>query len=127
VSIPESTSITTAGIIEALVLKDGEDPLVAVVRQQVTTGSDSVFSTLMMHEVECNFERIMGTCPKGKDGRDKSPKDYLKRARDLSNRLALFLAERNARRKAAREQKCTGKGASSGRATCSSTYSASRA
>jgi hypothetical protein len=102
VSIPESTSITTAGIIEALALKeDGEDPMVAAVRQQVTIGSNFVFSMLMMHEVECDFEKIMGTYPKGKDGRDKSPKDYLERARDLSNCLVLFLAERNARRKAA--------------------------
>jgi hypothetical protein len=63
---------------------------------------------LMMHEVECDFDKITGTYPKGKDGRDKSLKDYLERARDLSNRLALFLAERNARRKAAREQRRTG-------------------
>jgi hypothetical protein len=76
---------------------------------------------LMMHEVECDFEKIMGTYPKGKDGRDKSPKDYLERARDLSKCLALFLAERNARRKATREQRRTGKGTSSGRATGSST------
>jgi hypothetical protein len=34
VSIPESTSNTMAGILEALVVKaDGEDPLVAVVRR----------------------------------------------------------------------------------------------
>jgi hypothetical protein len=32
---------------------------------------------LMMHEVECDFKKIAGTYPKGKDGRDKSPKDYL--------------------------------------------------
>jgi hypothetical protein len=57
----------------------------------------------MIPEVECDFEKIMSTYPKGKDGRDKSVKDFLERARDLSNRLALFLAERNARRKAARE------------------------
>jgi hypothetical protein len=102
------------GILEALALKEhGKDPLVAAVRRQVTTGSETVFSMLMMHEVECDFEKITGTYPKGKDGRDKSPKDYLERARDLSNRLALFLAERNARRKAAREQRRIGKGASS--------------
>jgi hypothetical protein len=76
---------------------------------------------LMMHEVECDFEKITGTYPKGKDGRDKSPKDYLERAHDLANRLVLFLVERNARHKAAREQKRTRKGASSSRATCSST------
>jgi hypothetical protein len=51
---------------------------------------------LMMHEVECDFEKIMSTYPKSKDGRDKSLKDFLERARDLANRLALFLAERNA-------------------------------
>jgi hypothetical protein len=122
VSIPESTRIMMAGIIEALTPKeDGEDPLVATVRQQVTTGSESVFSMLIMHEVECDFDKITGTYPKGKDGRDKSPKDYLVRSRDLPNRLALFLAERNARRKATREQRRTRKGASSDRATGSST------
>jgi hypothetical protein len=121
VSIPESTSIMMASIIEALTPKeDSEDPLVAAVRCKVTIGSESVFSMLMMHAVKYDFEKIMGTYPKGKDGRDKSPKDYLERARDLANHLALFLAERNARRKAAREQKRTGKGASSGRATGSS-------
>jgi hypothetical protein len=53
VSIPDSTSDTMAGILEALAVKtDGEDPLVAVVRRQVTIGSESVFSMLMMHEVE---------------------------------------------------------------------------
>jgi hypothetical protein len=115
-------STTMAGILEALALKeDDEDPLVAAVRRQVTTGSESVLSMMMMHEVECNFEKITGTYPKGKDGRDKSPKDYLERARDLSNRLAHFLAERNARRKAARELRRNAKGASSGRAAGSST------
>jgi hypothetical protein len=122
VSAPESTRTTMAGILEALALKeDGEDPLVAAVHRQVTTGSESVFSMIMMHKVECKFEKITGTYPKGKDGRDKSPKDYLKRARDLSNRHAHFLVERNARRKAAREQRCSAKGASSGRSAGSST------
>jgi hypothetical protein len=33
-AIPDSTSVTTAGIIEALTLKDGgKDPLVAAVRR----------------------------------------------------------------------------------------------
>jgi hypothetical protein len=91
-----------ASIIEALALKeDGEDPLVTTVHRQVTTSSESVFLMMMMHEVECDFKNIMGTYPKGKDGLDKSPKDYLERARDLSNRLVHFLAEQNARRKAA--------------------------
>jgi hypothetical protein len=76
---------------------------------------------MMMHGVECNFEKITGTYPKRKDGHDKSPKDYLERARELSNRLAHFLAERNARKKAAREQRRSTKGASSGGATGSYT------
>jgi hypothetical protein len=76
---------------------------------------------MIMHGVECDFEKITGTYPKGKDGRDKSPKDYLERAHDLSNRLAHFLAEKNARKKAAWEQRCSAKGASSGRAAGSST------
>jgi hypothetical protein len=77
-AISESTSITTAGIIEALAPKDdGEDPLITAVHRQVTIGSESIFSMLMMHEVECDFEKIMSTYTKGKDGRDKSPKDFL--------------------------------------------------
>jgi hypothetical protein len=44
VSIPDSTSNTMAGILEALAVKtDGEDPLVAAVHRQVTIGSESVF------------------------------------------------------------------------------------
>jgi hypothetical protein len=122
VSAPELTSTIMTGILEALVLKeDGEDPLVAAMRRQVTTGSEAVFSMMMMHKVECDFEKITSTYPKGKDGRDKSPKDYLEQARDLSKCLAHFLAERNARRKAAREQRCSAKGALSGRAAGSST------
>jgi hypothetical protein len=111
-----------AGILEVLALnEDGEDPLVATVHRQVTIGSESVFSMMMMHGVECDFEKIMGTYPKGKDGHDKSPKDYIERARELYNRLAHFLAERNARKKAARVQRRSVKGASSGRAAGSST------
>jgi hypothetical protein len=122
VSVPESTSTTMVSITEALAPKeDGEDPLVVAVHRHVTTGSEFVFSTMMMHEVECDFEKITGTYSKGKDGCDKSPKDYLERARDLSNRLEHFLAERNARRKAAREQRRSGKGVSFGRAAGNST------
>jgi hypothetical protein len=63
-----------AGVLEALLVKvDGEDPLVAAVRRQVTTGSESVFSMLMMHGVECDFDKVTSTYPKGKDGRDISP------------------------------------------------------
>jgi hypothetical protein len=120
--IPESTSVTTSGIIKALETKDdGEALLVAAVRRQVTTGSESVFFVMMIYEVKCDFEKIMGTYLKGKDGRERSPKDFLELARDLANRLAFFLAERYAKRKAAREQKRIGKGTSSSKATGSAT------
>jgi hypothetical protein len=76
---------------------------------------------MMMHEVDYDFDKVTGTYPKGKDGRDISPKEFLKRARALSERMANFLAERNAKRKAAREQRRNTKGASSGRAVGSST------
>jgi hypothetical protein len=78
VSALESTRTTMTGILEALVLREGgEDPLVAAVHRQVTIGSESVFSMMMMHGVEYDFDKITGTYPKGKDDRDKSPKDYL--------------------------------------------------
>jgi hypothetical protein len=49
ISAPKSTSSTMAGILEAVaVKKNGEDPLVAMVRQQVSIGSESIFSMLMM-------------------------------------------------------------------------------
>jgi hypothetical protein len=76
---------------------------------------------MMMHGVKCDFDKITGTYPKGKDSRDKSPKDYLERAREISNWLAHFRAERNARKMAAREQRRSAKGASFGRAAGSST------
>jgi hypothetical protein len=121
-AIPESTRVTTAGIIEALAPKDdGEDLLITAMHQEVTTGSKSVFSMLMMHEVKCDFEKITSTYPKGKDGQEKSVKDFLERACEMANRLALFLADRNAKRKAARDQKHTVKGASSSKATGSAT------
>jgi hypothetical protein len=105
ISAPESTSSTMNGVLEALaVKKDGEDPLVAVVRRQVITGSESIFSMLMMHGVNCDFDKITSTYPKGKDGHDISRKEYLEHARVLSTRMANFLAEWNARKKAAHEQ-----------------------
>jgi hypothetical protein len=46
-SIPDSISDTMAGILKALAVKpDGEDPLVAAVRRQVTIGSESIFSII---------------------------------------------------------------------------------
>jgi hypothetical protein len=84
-SIPESTSSTISGILEALAVKeDGEDPLVVAVHRQVTTGSESVFSMLMMHGVEFDADKVTGTYPKDKDGRDVAPKAFLERAQDLS-------------------------------------------
>jgi hypothetical protein len=32
---------------------------------------------MMMHGVECDFDKVTGTYPKGKDGCDISPKEYL--------------------------------------------------
>jgi hypothetical protein len=122
ISAPKSTSTTMTGVLEALaVKKDGEDPLIAAVRQQVITGSESIFSMLMMHGVDCDFHKVTSTYPKGKDGRDLSPKEYLERARVLSSRMANFLAERNAKKKAAREQRRSAKGESSSGAVGSST------
>jgi hypothetical protein len=58
-----------ASILEILAVKeDSEDPLVASVRRQVTTGSESVFSMLMMHGVEFDADKVTGTYPKDKDG-----------------------------------------------------------
>jgi hypothetical protein len=76
---------------------------------------------MMMHEVDYDFDKVTGTYPKGKDGHDISTKEYLKRARALSECIANFLVERNARKKAAREQRHSAKGASSGRSAGSLT------
>jgi hypothetical protein len=117
VSIPDSTSDTMAGILKALAVKtDGEDPLVAAVRRQVTIGSKSVFSMLMMHGVEFDADKVTSTYPKDKDGCDKSPKSYIERARDLSAQMMSFLAERNERRAAAKARKRSASGAPSSKA-----------
>jgi hypothetical protein len=111
-----------AGVLEALSVKEnGEDPLVAAVRRQVTTGSESVFSMLMMHGVDFDFDKVTSTYPKDKDWHDVSPKAYLERARDLSTRMTSFLADRNARRAAAKTQKHSVMGAPSSRAAASLT------
>jgi hypothetical protein len=96
ISAPESTSNTMAGILEALAVKEnGEDPLVAAVCRQVTIGSESVFSMLMMHGVEFDADKVTGTYPKDKDECDIAPKAYLERAHNLSARMTSFLADRN--------------------------------
>jgi hypothetical protein len=121
VSIPDSTSNTMAGILEALAVKtDGEDPLVAAVHRQVTIGSKSVFSMLMMHGVEFDTDKVTGTYPKDKDGHDIGPKGYLERARNLSARMTSFLAKRNERRATANARKRSSSGAPSSKATGSS-------
>jgi hypothetical protein len=116
-SIPDSISDTMAGILEALAVRpDGEDPLVAAVRRQVTIGSESIFSMMMMHEVEFDADKVTSTYPKDKDERDKSAKSYLARARDLAARMMSFLAERNERRAAAKARKRSPSGAPSSKA-----------
>jgi hypothetical protein len=121
VSIPDSTSNTMVGILEALAVKaDDEDPLVAAVRQQVTIGSESVFSMMMIHGVEFDADKVTGTYPKDKDGRNIASKDYLERARNLSARMTSFLAERNEKRAAAKAQKRSASGAPSSKAVGSS-------
>jgi hypothetical protein len=122
ISAPESTSSTMAGILEALaVKKDGEDPLVDAVHRQVTIGSESVFSMLMMHGVEFDANKVTGMYPKGKDGHDIAPKAYLEHARDLSAQMTSFLADRNEKRAAAKERKHSASGAPSSRAAGSLT------
>jgi hypothetical protein len=119
---PESMSGTMAGILEALAVKEnGEDPLVAAVHRQVTIGSESIFSMLMMHRVEFDADKVTSTYPNDKDGRDVAPKAYLERARDLSARMTSFLADRNARRAAAKARKHSVSVAPSSRAAGSST------
>jgi hypothetical protein len=110
-----------AGILEALAVKlDGEDPLVAVVHRQVTIGSESVFSLMMMHEVEFDADKVTSTYPKDVDEHDKSAKSYVAHAHDLAARLTSFLAERNEQRAAARARKHGTSGAQSSKAPGSS-------
>jgi hypothetical protein len=98
-SVPNSVSDTIAGIIKALAVKaDGEDPLVAAVRRQVTIGSESVFSMMMMHDVEFGADKVTSTYPKEKDGCDMSAKSYVAHAHDLAARMTSFLAARARKR-----------------------------
>jgi hypothetical protein len=64
-SVPDSTSDTMAGILDAVAVKaGGEDPLFAAVRRQVTIGTESVFSMMMMHGVEFDADKVTSTYPK---------------------------------------------------------------
>jgi hypothetical protein len=76
---------------------------------------------LMMHRVDFDFDKVTSMYPKDKDGRDVSPKVYLERARDLSARMTSFLADRNAKRAAAKARKRSASGAPSSRAAGSLT------
>jgi hypothetical protein len=75
---------------------------------------------LMMHGVEFDADKVTGTYLKDKDGRDKSPKGFLERGRDLSARMTSFLAERNERRAAASARKRSASSAPSSKAAGSS-------
>jgi hypothetical protein len=71
---------------------------------------------LMMHGVEFDTDKVTGTYPKDKDGRDIAPKGYLERACNLSARMTSFLAERNEKRAAAKARKRSASGAPSSKA-----------
>jgi hypothetical protein len=75
---------------------------------------------LIMHGVEFDADKVMGTYSKDKDGCDIAPKGYLERAHNLSARMMSFLAERNEKRAAAKARKRTASGASSSKAAGSS-------
>jgi hypothetical protein len=76
---------------------------------------------LMLQGVEFDADKVTSIYLKDKDGRDVAPKAYLERARDLSARMTSFLADRNARRAAAKPRKCIASYAPSSRAAGSST------
>jgi hypothetical protein len=71
---------------------------------------------LMMHGVKFNADKVTGTYPKDKDGRDIAPKAYLEHAHNLSARMMSFLAERNEKRAAAKARKRSASGAPSSKA-----------
>jgi hypothetical protein len=75
----------------------------------------------MMHGVEFDTDKVTGTYPKGKDGRDITPKAYLQRARDLSARMTSFLADRNEKRAVMKARKRSASGAPSSKAAGSLT------
>jgi hypothetical protein len=76
---------------------------------------------LMMHGVEFDADKVTGTYPKDKDGRDIAPKAYLEHAHNLSARMMSFLVERNEKRAVARAHKHSASGAPSSKAAGSST------
>jgi hypothetical protein len=76
---------------------------------------------LMMHGVDCDFDKVTSTYLKRKDRCDVYPKAYLERARVLSDRMTSFLVDRNGRRAAEKTHKRSATGAPSSRATGSLT------
>jgi hypothetical protein len=76
---------------------------------------------LMMHEVEFDADKVTSTYPKDKDGRDVAPKAFLEHAQTLSARMTSFLADRNAKRAAAKARKRSASGAPSSKAAGSLT------
>jgi hypothetical protein len=75
----------------------------------------------MMHGVEFNVDKVTSTYPKDKYGRDIAPKAFIERACTLSARMTSFLADRNAKRAAAKAGKRSASGAPSSKAAGSST------
>jgi hypothetical protein len=116
--VPDSTSATITGIVDAFTPKgDVEDQMNAAMRKQVITGSESIFTMLMMHGVDCDLQKIMTMYQKCNDGCHMSLRDFIEDAQKLANQLALFLAERNVKKRAAHEAKQTGRGPPSSKAT----------
>jgi hypothetical protein len=71
---------------------------------------------MLMHDVEFDADKVTSMYPKDKDGRDKSAKTYVARAREMAARMTSFLAERNEKRAAARARKRGASGAPSSKA-----------
>jgi hypothetical protein len=75
---------------------------------------------LMMHGIEFDADKVTGTYPKDKDGRDVAPKAFIERAHTFSAQMTSFLVDRNAKRAAAKARKRSASGAPSSKATDSS-------
>jgi hypothetical protein len=76
---------------------------------------------LMMHGVKFDADKVTSTYPKDKDGRDVAPKAFLEHAQTLSARMTSFLADRNAKKAAAKARRRGASGAPSSKAAGSST------
>jgi hypothetical protein len=101
-----------------LALKEGkEDPMDIAIRRQVMAGSESVLTMPMVHGVDYDWKTVTTTYPKGADGRDVSAKEFVESAKKHAGQLAVFLARRNAAKRAAKEAKRSGKVQSSSKAT----------